>query len=420
MKYVVYAIVLALSVPLYSQEIRLDSLWIKMGGYSVMAFSPDSKFLLLGQADGIVNIVEVETGTAVDTITLPKNGYADFGFTPDGKYLVVSERKKITLFSAVTWDSLRESPAILSTGYISFSNDSKYVAVADRATISILDLIENKVVAEITRPTEYKVGNQTVSLNNGRVNFNSDGTLLYGKNAEDFGSWDLTKANTPFVRKMTIGNRAVIGFTPDNRYMIQQSNYIWDLNTKAQVQIEGKKEFDRNYAVGFTSTTSSQIIVTLKEDPEPLTLHVPLFIDISKKRIITTNPIRYYTTQMLLSNDSNYLVRQLGSGSVLLNKVQWSTTTIQDEINTNPSVSISPIPGKESLQLYIHLRQASPLFDVKIHDISGKYIETLYSGSVELGEQRYTLDTKSYSSGKYYVVLSNNGSIQSYPFLITK
>ena len=420
MKYVVYAIVLALSVPLYSQEIRLDSLWIKMGGYPVMAFSPDSKFLLLGQADGIVNIVEVETGTAVDTITLPKNGYADFGFTPDGKYLVVSERKKITLFSAVTWDSLRESPAILSTGYISFSNDSKYVAVADRATISILDLTENKVVAEITRPTEYKVGNQTVSLNNGRVNFNSDGTLLYGKNAEDFGSWDLTKANTPFVRKMTIGNRAVIGFTPDNRYMIQQSNYIWDLNTKTQVQIEGKKDFDRNYAIGFTSTTSSQIIVTLKEDPEPLTLHVPLFIDISKKRIITTNPIRYYTTQMLLSNDSNYLVRQLGTGSVLLNKVQWSTTTIQDEINTNPSVSISPIPGKESLQLYIHLRQASPSFDVKIHDISGKYIETLYSGSVELGEQRYTLDTKSYSSGKYYVVLSNNGSIQSYPFLITK
>jgi hypothetical protein len=70
------------------------------------------------------------------------------------------------------------------------------------------------------------------------------------------------------------------------------------------------------------------------------------------------------------------------------------STCRQDEINTNPSVSISPIPGKESLQLHIHLRQASPSFEVKIHDFSGKYIETLYSGSVELGEQRYTLDTK--------------------------
>lgn len=413
MKYVVYAIVLALSVPLYSQEIRLDSLWIKMGGYPVMAFSPDSKFLLLGQADGIVNIVEVETGTAVDTITLPKNGYADFGFTPDGKYLVVSERKKITLFSAVTWDSLRESPAILSTGYISFSNDSKYVAVADRATISILDLTENKVVAEITRPTEYKVGNQTVSLNNGRVNFSSDGTLLYGKNAEDFGSWDLTKANTPFVRKMTIGNRAVIGFTPDNRYMIQQSNYIWDLNTKAQVQIEGLESYYSEVRNTFCTTPKGELTVVTQQN------RFAAFIDIPKRKMLSVTPLRLaYGIQ--ISPDSMYLAHNYGDGAVFLKKIQWTVSNVETELHTAPTITISPIPGKESLQLYIHLRQASPSFDVKIHDISGKYIETLYSGSVELGEQRYTLDTKSYSSGKYYVVLSNNGSIQSYPFLITK
>ena len=409
MKYVVYAIVLALSVPLYSQEIRLDSLWIKMGGYPVMAFSPDSKFLLLGQADGIVNIVEVETGTAVDTITLPKNGYADFGFTPDGKYLVVSERKKITLFSAVTWDLLRESPAILSTGYISFSNDSKYVAVADRATISIINLEENKVVAEITRPTEF----QTKSYFNGRVNFNSDGTLLYGKYAEEIGFWDLTKSDAPFERKMTIGNRAVIGFTPDNRYMIQQSNYIWDLNTKAQVQIEGLESYYSEVRNTFCTTPKGEFTVVTQQN------RFAAFIDIPKRKIISVTPLRLaYGIQ--ISPDSMYLAHNYGDGSVLLNKIQWSTTTIQDEINTNPSVSISPIPGKESLQLHIHLRQASPSFEVKIHDFSGKYIETLYSGSVELGEQRYTLDTKSYSSGKYYVVLSNNGSTQSYPFLITK
>ncbi|MBN8573406.1 MAG: hypothetical protein J0M05_05805 [Candidatus Kapabacteria bacterium] len=422
MKYVMYAIVLALSVPLYSQEIRLDSLWIKMGGYPVMAFSPDSKVLVLGSeilepVKGAIRFFEVETGKQLDSIT--KISFIDFGFSPSDGNLYIVTTTSIDVYDKQRM-LVRRMP-YTKGGLLSFSPDGSLLLMTGEGKIRLVKSENAEVVREITRPSSYKgSNNQDIPFNNGRVNFNSDGTLLYGKNAEEFGSWDLTKANTPFVRKMTIGNRAVIGFTPDNRYMVQQSNYIWDLNTKTQVQIEGKKDFDRNYAIGFTSTTSSQIIVTLKEDPEPLTLHVPLFIDISKKRIITTNPIRYYTTQMLLSNDSNYLVRQLGSGSVLLNKVQWSTTTIQDEINTNPSVSISPIPGKESLQLYIHLRQASPSFDVKIHDISGKYIETLYSGSVELGEQRYTLDTKSYSSGKYYVVLSNNGSIQSYPFLITK
>ena len=70
--------------------------------------------------------------------------------------MIVSERKKITFYSALTWDSVGVSPAILSTGYISFSNDNKYVAVADRASISIINLIENTVVAEINRPQYFK------------------------------------------------------------------------------------------------------------------------------------------------------------------------------------------------------------------------------------------------------------------------
>ena len=417
MKYVVYAIVLALSVPLYSQEIRLDSLWIKMGGYPVMAFSPDSKFLLLGQADGIVNIVEVEIGTAVDTITLPKNGYADFGFTPDGKYLVVSERKKITLFSAVTWDSLRESPAILSTGYISFSNDSKYVAVADRATISILDLTENKVVAEITRPTEF----QTKSYFNGRVNFNSDGTLLYGKNAEDFGSWDLTKANTPFVRKMTIGNRAVIGFTPDNRYMVQQSNYIWDLNTKAQVQIEGKKDFYGDFGVGFTTTASAHTIVVLQEHPKPLVRYVPQFIDLKKKKIITTNSLDYYATHLLLSPDSNYLARIQGPGAFMLNKVRWNITNIIDN-NDKPfmDVLIYPSPTISKLLIRIYSPKILNHTAIDVYNAQGEYINTVFAGKIDEGNNEISIDTNNYPSGSYSLRFNYEKSIFTYPFIINK
>jgi WD40 repeat protein len=415
MKYVVYAIVLALSVPLYSQEIRLDSLWIKMGGYPVMAFSPDSKFLLLGQADGIVNIVEVETGTAVDTITLPKNGYADFRFSPDGKTLIVSEKKQITLYSSSTWDSIGVISGLPSPGSLSISPDGRLIAVSEYyGGIAVIDFINRRLLRTITRPSSYKgSNNQDIPFNNGRVNFNSDGTLLYGKYAEEFGSWDLTKANTPFVRKMTIGNRAVIGFTPDNRYMIQQSNYIWDLNTKAQVQIEGLESYYSEVRNTFCTTPKGELTVVTQQN------RFAAFIDIPKRKMLSVTPLRLaYGIQ--ISPDSMYLAHNYGDGAVFLKKIQWTVSNVETELHTAPTITISPIPGKESLQLYIHLRQASPSFDVKIHDISGKYIETLYSGSVELGEQRYTLDTKSYSSGKYYVVLSNNGSIQSYPFIITK
>ncbi|HRK60589.1 MAG TPA: hypothetical protein PLI74_13155 [Candidatus Kapabacteria bacterium] len=411
MKYVVYAIVLALSVPLYSQEIRLDSLWIKMGGYPVMAFSPDSKFLLLGQADGIVNIVEVEIGTAVDTITLPKNGYADFGFTPDGKYLVVSERKKITLFSAVTWDSLRESPAILSTGYISFSNDSKYVAVADRATISILDLTENKVVAEITRPTEF----QTKSYFNGRVNFNSDGTLLYGKNAEDFGSWDLTKANTPFVRKMTIGNRAVIGFTPDNRYMVQQSNYIWDLTTKTQVQIEGLESYTNQLGSSFALTQSgTHIVVTQKGT------RFPLFINPYQKKIVNAD-INYYAVAMAISPDSSYFAYQYGNGRIHVHRISWQTTQISDDKEyLRPHIYVTPLPSRDSITIVLVLPKEMNQVLLEIHNIVGEKIGEVYRGSLSEGTHEYHYRSGNLSNGTYYIIAETPSQRYSVPFIINK
>ena len=416
MKYVVYAIVLALSVPLYSQEIRLDSLWIKMGGYPVMAFSPDSKFLLLGQADGIVNIVEVETGTAVDTITLPKNGFADFGFTPDGKYLVVSERKKITLFSAVTWDLLRESPAILSTGYISFSNDSKYVAVADRATISIFNLEENKVVAEITRPSSY-IGsnNQDIPFNNGKVNFNSDGTLLYGKYAEEIGFWDLTKSDAPFERKMTIGNRAVIGFTPDNRYMIQQSNYIWDLNSNDQVQIEGLGSYTTQAPSSFALTQSGTHIVVTQKDT-----HFPLFINPYQKRLIKTNPLKYFTLTMCISPDSMYIARQVGTDGFILEKLQWGITGITDELITISDIQIVAMPTSHTITLRMSSRQSYPSISIGLHNVLGEKIGEVYRGSLSEGTHEYNYRSGNLSNGTYYIIAETQSQRYTVPFIINK
>ncbi len=424
MRYILYAILMASAVPLYAQEIRLDSLWIKMGGYPTMAFSPDSKTLLLGAYRlepnrGFIRFFDCATGNQIDSLV--GLDYIDFGYPPNSTDLYVVTRISIDVYDNER-KLVRRMP-YTKGGLLSFSPDGSLLLMTGEGKIRLVKSENAEVVREITRPEDYPTGpkpDDKRSYFNGKVSFSKDGSRLYGKNANEFGFWDLTTKDTPFSRAFTIGNRAIIGFTPDERFMIQQSNYIWDLKTKSQIQIEGKKDFNRDYAVGFTSTTSSQIIVTLKEDPEPLTLHIPLFIDIGKKRTITTNPIRYYTTQMLLSSDSNYLVRQLGTGSVLLNKVQWPTTTIQDEINTNPSISISPIPGKESLQLHIQLKQASLSFDIKIHDVSGRHIENVYSGSVEPGEQLYTINTKNYSSGSYYVMVSHNGHTSSYPFIINK
>ncbi|MBN8572709.1 MAG: hypothetical protein J0M05_02245 [Candidatus Kapabacteria bacterium] len=417
MKYVVYAIVLALSVPLYSQEIRLDSLWIKMGGYPVMAFSPDSKFLLLGQADGIVNIVEVETGTAVDTITLPKNGYADFRFSPDRKTLIVSEKKQITLYSSSTWDSIGVISGLPSPGSLSISPDGRLIAVSEYyGGIAVIDFINRRLMRTITRPSSYKgSNNQDIPFNNGRVNFNSDGTLLYGKNAEEFGSWDLTKANTPFVRKMTIGNRAVIGFTPDNRYMVQQSNYIWDLTTKAQVQIEGLELYTTQAPPSFALTQSGTHIVVTQKDT-----HFPLFINLHQKRLIQTNPLKYFTLTMCISPDSMYIARQVGTDGFILEKLQWGITGITDELITISDIQIVAMPTSHTITLRMSSRQSYPSISIGLHNVLGEKIGEVYRGSLSEGTHEYHYRSGSLSNGIYYIIAETPSQRYSVPFIINK
>jgi WD40 repeat protein len=320
MKYVVYAIVLALSVPLYSQEIRLDSLWIKMGGYPVMAFSPDSKVLVLGSeilepVKGAIRFFEVETGKQLDSIT--KISFIDFGFSPSDGNLYIVTTTSIDVYDKQRM-LVRRMP-YTKGGLLSFSPDGSLLLMTGEGKIRLVKSENAEVVREITRPSSYKgSNNQDIPFNNGRVNFSSDGTLLYGKNAEEFGSWDLTKANTPFVRKMTIGNRAVIGFTPDNRYMIQQSNYIWDLNTKAQVQIEGLESYYSEVRNTFCTTPKGELTVVTQQN------RFAAFIDIPKRKMLSATPLRLaYGIQ--ISPDSMYLAHNYGDGSVLLNKIQWST-----------------------------------------------------------------------------------------------
>ncbi|MBK7986848.1 MAG: WD40 repeat domain-containing protein [Ignavibacteria bacterium] len=412
MKYVVYAIVLALSVPLYSQEIRLDSLWIKMGGYPVMAFSPDSKVLVLGSeilepVKGAIRCFEVETGRQLDSIT--KISFIDFGFSPSDGNLYIVTTTSIDVYDKQRM-LVRRMP-YTKGGLLSFSPDGKYLALYGESSISIVKSDNAEVVHQITRPTEF----QTKSYFNGRVNFNSDGTLLYGKNAEDFGSWDLTKANTPFVRKMTIGNRAVIGFTPDNRYMVQQSNYIWDLTTKTQVQIEGLESYTNQLGSSFALTQSgTHIVVTQKGT------RFPLFINPYQKKIVNAD-INYYAVAMAISPDSSYFAYQYGNGRIHVHRISWQTTQISDDKEyLRPHIYVTPLPSRDSITIVLVLPKEMNQVLLEIHNIVGEKIGEVYRGSLSEGTHEYHYRSGNLSNGTYYIIAETPSQRYSVPFIINQ
>jgi hypothetical protein len=422
MKYVVYAIVLALSVPLYSQEIRLDSLWIKMGGYPVMAFSPDSKVLVLGSeilepVKGAIRFFEVETGKQLDSIT--KISFIDFGFSPSDGNLYIVTTTSIDVYDKQRM-LVRRMP-YTKGGLLSFSPDGSLLLMTGEGKIRLVKSENAEVVREITRPSSYKgSNNQDIPFNNGRVNFNSDGTLLYGKNAEDFGSWDLTKTDAPFVRKMTIGNRAVIGFTPDNRYMIQQSNYIWDLSTKSQVQIEGLEAKELGGPGTYCHTPKGKVIFVTKLLPPT---NMPQFslvaVNIEEKRILSTENL-LYPYGVIISPDSSYLSYNYGNGQNRVYKLDWKTTGILENQEKN-TIKIVPSPSSSEIMiLELYCESGYSEADISIVTIEGTTVGQIFKGELTSGHHTFSLRTTSLPSGMYYVVLSWNQKREIYPFIINK
>ncbi len=406
-----------------AQEVRLDSLWAKQGGIGAMSFSPDSKTLILAEpqklagGSGTIRFYDVVTGIEKDSI--PETEYYDVRYTPDGKRIVqVGFGGEIKLYNAETYKLEKSINAPQNAGYIDFSTDKNIIVSAGSNLITVVDIAEGVVKAVINRPDKYSTGpNQTEYYWNGKVTFSADGKYIIGKYENSLVRWDWQNAPTkPEILIGDIGNRAIIGFSPDKKYMVQQSNYVWDLQQGKQVIIEGmESNYTENGDVADFSSDSEKLICTRNAQTRNDRL---IIVDIPTRKLVFTS--NYSANSLSLSPD-NQMLSFHGTGNYTrLYRLNWEPNSSVSEQEISPRISVSPLPGQEII--HIEVQTPTPYHDCRISIVSsvGATVREIYQGNITVGKQTYMFLTAGLSSGQYSVVMSYGGKTTSVPFIITK
>ncbi len=98
--------------------------------------------------------------------------------------------------------------------------------------------------------------------------------------------------------------------------------------------------------------------------------------------------------------------------------VNFIWTGVNDQIESENTVSISPNPAKDFVKISVDVNQAKNT-EIKIYDVSGKLV---YHKNVKMnnGSNEFTLDLSSLKTGFYTVDILNEGSVKTRKLIITK
>jgi len=112
-----------------------------------ISFTPDGEQVaVVRQSSGKIEFLDLKTGERKAELSGEQSWLADLRFSPDGKLLVSRDATEITLWRGAAWENgttLENSP-MTDIAEISFSPDSKRMAVAWRFGITVWDLDTGK------------------------------------------------------------------------------------------------------------------------------------------------------------------------------------------------------------------------------------------------------------------------------------
>jgi hypothetical protein len=109
-------------------------------------------------------------------------------------------------------------------------------------------------------------------------------------------------------------------------------------------------------------------------------------------------------------------------GSIALQNVSHELAASDagiNELTVFDNVNLFPNPVQNEATLVLSLKE-NTIVNIVVVDLSGKVLETVYSGSMNAGENELTINTSNYTNGLYFTRISTENSVKTIKMNVAK
>jgi WD40 repeat protein/transcriptional regulator with XRE-family HTH domain len=203
---------------------------------SAIAFSADEAYAAVGFFEGVVDIMQTETGQIA--ASLPERiygGVTSLDFSPDSQYLLTANSDKAVRLWRLADGALVETwPANSTSVFAQFSPDGRYIATGSDDAVrlwAVPTLPERPILA----------GHQGILS---AVAFSPDGSQLATAGLDqDIRLWDVHTGQTLHTFPGSGAVNYALRFSPDGKQLLVATDIgvviLWDIATEAQVWANG-------------------------------------------------------------------------------------------------------------------------------------------------------------------------------------
>ncbi len=233
-----------ISIPAFSQNLKLVTPVGHTDGIWSLKFSPDNKQILTASRDATVKVWDVATGRLLHNFTDHTNPVISGQFSSDGtKILSIGRKGSIKIWEMTSGKLFHDLTLSEVDVYdAQFSPDGQKVVIPDMdLTIRVWDVTSGKVLHEFTGKGDMDPG---VLLSG---HFSPDGKQVIGKNWKTINIWDVASGELLHVFAEHPDGVQSVHFSPDGKMIVSGcydgSIKLWDLSTgKTLLEFKGHSE----------------------------------------------------------------------------------------------------------------------------------------------------------------------------------
>jgi WD40 repeat protein/DNA-binding XRE family transcriptional regulator len=201
---------------------------------SPYSFSPDGKFVLIGDGDGTTHLWDATAGKEVRTFGSSGSVYS-VAFSPDGNQVLIgSQDKTVRVWDRQTGEELYRLPQIDDVWSLAFSPDGDSVLLGGLAgTVRLWNVPPRPELPIFNRHAGPAVA----------LAFSPDGAYLATGGAGVGGGLQLWDTNTGQLQRVFTGDELVqwgVRFSPDGRYLLSGNlsgvARLWDVATGQEMR----------------------------------------------------------------------------------------------------------------------------------------------------------------------------------------